>query len=95
MKMQFTLILLSLTLLQAEAGDTSRRGVADQDLVAIKSAAAAFKPEGATTSRVERLRGKDIAYVRYSVRKGDHDIVMAVVTLKQTSTGWEVESCAR
>ena len=88
-------MLLSLTLLIAVAEDTPRRVTSDKDMVAILKVAKEFRPEGAATVQVERVSGKDMAYVRYSIRRDGHDVVMTVVTLKKTSKGWEVESCAR
>ena len=95
MKARFVLILLSMTLLSAVAGDDIHKPTQDKEKIAVLSAASKYKPEGATTVQVERVSGRDIAYVRYSVRRGGYDVVAAVVTLKKTSKGWEVESCAR
>ena len=96
MKARFVLIILSMTLLSAVAGDDTHKPTLDKEKVAILSVANKYKPEGTTTVQVERVSGRDKAYVRYSVRRGGYDVVAAVVTLKKTSKkGWEVESCAR
>lgn len=89
-------MIVSMTLLSAVAGDDTQKPTLDKEKIAILSAANEYKPEGTTTVQVERVAGRDKAYVRYSVRRGGYDFVATVVTLKKTSKkGWEVESCAR
>ena len=96
MKARLALLVLSVTLLSAAAGDTPQKPTLDKEKIAILGAASKYRPEGATTVEVRRVAGRDIAYVRYSIRRGDYDVVAAVVTLKKTSKkGWEVETCAR
>jgi len=95
MKTRFTLIVLGLMLLTVVAQDTPRRATVDEDMIVILKVAREYRPEGTTRAQVERVPAKDMAYVRYSVRRNGHDVAMAVVTLKKTSKGWEVESCAR
>jgi len=86
-------ILLILALLAGVAADTPRR--LDEDLMKIQRAASEYRPDGSTMAQIERGPVKDTAYVRYSIRKGGQDVVTVVVTLKKTSKGWHVESCAR
>ena len=94
MKTRCTLILLSLTVLTALAGETPRPVKPDADLTAIMQVAREHRPEGATTVQLERVAGMNLAYVRYCVSRDGLDVVTAVLTLKKTSKGWEVESCA-
>lgn len=94
MKTRSTLILLSLAALTALAGETQSPVKPDDDLTVILQVAREHRPEGAATVQVERVAGMDLAYVRYSVRRDGLDVVTAVLTLKKTSKGWEVESCA-
>ena len=95
MKERFALLQLSLTLLVGVADETPRPVTLDKDMIAILKVAKEFRPEGAATVQVERVPGKDMAYVRYSIRRDGHDVVMTLVTLRKTSRRWEVESCAR
>lgn len=94
MNTRSTLILLSLTVPTALAGETQSPAKPDADLTAIMQVAREHRPEGATTVQLERVAGMDLAYVRYSVRREGLDTVTVVLTLKKTSKGWEVESCA-
>jgi len=78
----------------ALAGETKSPARPDPDLTAIMQVAREHKPEDTTTVQVERVAGMDLAYVRYCVRREGLDVVTAVLTLKKTSKGWEVESRA-
>jgi len=76
------------------AGEPASPVKPDTDLTAIMQVAREHRPEGTTTVQVERVAGMNLAYVRYSVGRDGLDTVTAVLTLKKTSKGWEVESCA-
>ena len=94
MKARLALLLLSVTLMSATAGDTTKPDL-DKEKIAILGAASKYRPEGATTVAVRRVPGKDIAYVCYSIRRGGYDVASAVVMLTKTSKhGWVVETCA-
>jgi len=80
--------------LTAAVGETKSRVKQDADMTAIKQIALDHKPEGTATVQVERVAGMDLAYVRYTERRDGLDVVTAVLTLKKTSKGWEVESRA-
>lgn len=88
-------VLLLLVLLSGVAADLPRRAVSEADTTAILKAAGGYKPDGSVITEVTRGKTPDIAYVRYSTRRGGQYLVTAVVTLKKTPKGWQAESCAR
>lgn len=91
--MKLRVIVLALALLAGVAADKPQR--ADQDLIAISNAAREYRPEGSTLAQISLNAGRDMAHVRYLVRRDGQDVAVSVLTVKRTSKGWEVESCAR
>lgn len=91
--MRARVMLLAMALLAGVAADTPYRP--DKDLIAILNAAREYRPEGSAVAQVQMNRTKDVAYVRYTARKDGKDIAAAVLTIKKTTMGWIVESCAR
>ena len=89
-------ILLGLILLAGVAADSPR--LVGEDIDAIVKLAREYQPEGRpihTMVHVTLGPTKDTAYVRYSIRREGQEFVGAVLTLKKTAKGWQVESCAR
>ena len=80
-----------------ERADDPRAPFSTEESASIFRIAHEYRPEGLSIPTYMLQRGPlpDTAVVRISIRRGDRDEIVCVLTLKKEGKEWKVESCAR